>query len=115
MGNELGSQSANVLQEAQVKGSSIIFWKPGKQASYHQNIQLELALVLTCCAQSCVIFCVKIYHICHDLCTMQVPIFSIPDCQKAYKGHTNIKTSMLCAGGIGKGTSWVSFLLVGPS
>ena len=45
---------------------------------------------------------------------MQVPIFSIPDCQKAYKGHTNIKTSMLCAGGIGKGTSWVSLLLVGP-
>ena len=56
MGNELGSQSANVLQEAQVKGSSIIFWKPGKQASYHQNIQLKLALVLTYCAQSCVIF-----------------------------------------------------------
>ena len=56
MGNELGSQSANVLQEAQVEESSIFFWKPGKQASYHQNIQLKLALVLTCCAQSCVIF-----------------------------------------------------------
>ena len=63
MGNELGSQSANVLQEAQVEGSSIFFWKPGKQASYHQNIQLELALVLTCCAQSCVIFCENISHL----------------------------------------------------
>lgn len=38
---------------------------------------------------------------------MQVPILSVKECQGKMAKH-NIKTSMLCAGGQGRGTSTVS-------